>query len=242
MILYEELIRKQFAIDFGCYQYDFSENLFVTSKPGVNARHIAKGKANIVMYGNHLFIRTEDEELTNKLKKEFSNLSSEWFFEIKTINRLIELLKEYDMSIKNISPFFIPKEPIKSTAIDQFKVLREQDILAFKEDKRIKMSFGYDKNYPDRLGLAYYENNQLIGLCGASESGKYTWDLGIEILDNHYEKKGLATSLISELISLIQEENKDILPVYSTAFSHVKSMNVAIRSGCVVGWTEIFIE
>jgi len=82
----------------------------------------------------------------------------------------------------------------------------------------------------------------LVAICGANKNGKYTWEIGIEILNQSYNKKGIATNLVKTLLSTIQKEQPNIIPVYSTSLSHIDSMNVAINSGCKVGWSEIIIS
>ena len=100
------------------------------------------------------------------------------------------------------------------------------------------MCFCFDDD--DRMGLAHYDENKLIGLAGASVSGKYLWDIGLEKFSFDKKYRGLAVSLLKALSTIIKEENKDISPITATQFSHTKSINTAIRAGfemnlCITG-------
>ena len=242
--MYKKQLEKQFMIDFNCDENALKSNIFTTHVPTKESRSFARNKANIVIYGDKLYVRTNKQDLTHRLEKEFQQTPPEWFFERQYIERLSQLLKEYELTINNVAPFFIPKKEITPIKFDSnnYKFFEKEAIKDFKKDKRIKMSFGYSEEYPDRLGLGYFQENKLIAICGASQDGKYTWDLGIEILDETFTSQGLAANLINLLTAKIQTDYPNRLPVFVTALSHTKSMNVAINAGYSIGWTEITID
>ena len=135
-----------------------------------------------------------------------------------------------------------------------FVMIDKKDIGKFKN--KSKMCFCFDDD--DRMGLAYYDSDRLIGLAGASQSGKYLWGiLGYRLVlvsvcelwkflvmfekfsfDEKY--RGLGTEILVALSQIIKEENKDVSPFTSTQFSHTRSINTAIRTGfemnlCITG-------
>lgn len=231
-------------IDFNCNKKLLKNDIFKTDFPQKNARSFASKRANIVVYNEHIYVRTELEELTRKLQFFFYDIHPEWAFDFQYIDILKKILSEYSLNIKNIAQFFIPK---KNTLLsikenENFKFFYPEEIKKFKKDKRIKMSFGYSKNSPDTLGLGYFYKDKLVAICGASTDGLYTWDIGIEILEPKYREKGIATNLIKNLTTKIQVSHPDIIPVYATCLSHTKSLNLAINSGYNIGWTEISID
>lgn len=241
--MYHERLLKQFQIDFNCEVKQLNDNLFMTSTSSSDARYWARNKADIVCFNNKIFVRTENESLTKELKKMYTNINAEWFLEMGNMYQLNDILKQYHLKIERIAPFFIPNKFIDSENTDlTFQRFNQEDIIHFKQNKQITESFCYSEQDPDQLGFGYYVENHLVAVCGANRNGKYTWEIGIEILDQKYNKKGIATKLVKTLIATIQKEQPDIIPVYSTSLSHTSSMNVAIHAGCRVGWSEIIIS
>lgn len=241
--MYKELLIKQFKTDFNCDSDQLNNNFFLTSASNSDARYWARNKADIVCFKNKIFVRTEIEHLTEELRNMYSNINAEWFLEMDNIYKLNNTLKKYQLKIERVAPFFIPKKLINSENIDlRFQRFNQDDIFNFKQNKQIKESFCYSEQDPDQIGFGYYVNNVLSAVCGANKNGKYTWEIGIEILDQNYHKRGIATQLVKTLISTIQKEQPNIIPVYSTSFSHIDSMNVAINASCKVGWSEIIIS
>lgn len=241
--MYQDLLIKQFQTDFNCNSKALNNNLFLTSTSNSDARYWARNKADIVCFKNKIFVRTEIESLTTEFKKLYSNINAEWFLEMDNVYTLNNTLKKYQLKIERIAPFFIPNKLIHTEHIDlTFQRFDKEDIVQFKQNKKITESFCYSEQDPDQIGFGYYVDNNLIAICGANRNGKYTWEIGIEILVQNYNKRGIATKLVQTMISTIQKEQPNIIPVYSTSLSHTKSMNVAINAGCKVGWSEIIIS
>ncbi|MFY8330585.1 GNAT family N-acetyltransferase [Vagococcus carniphilus] len=241
--MYKSLLEKQFQIDFNVNEIPIENNLFVTSNSSKDSRYWARNKADIVCYKDILLVRTNNEKLTEELQSTFSNTNSEWFLEMKNVNKLSSILEKYNLKIERLAPFFIPNKLIIADNLDlPIKFFNQLDILDFKSNPNITEAFCYSNEDPDQLGIGYYNNSELVAIYGANKNGKYTWEIGIEILDNTFRGKGIATTLVKLLIAKIQSENSEIIPVYSTSFSHVSSMNVAISAGLKLGWTEIIIS
>ncbi|HCM89266.1 hypothetical protein [Vagococcus sp.] len=237
----KELIKKQFSVDFNCPVEALDKNTFVTYKSDNRSRYRARSKGSIVCYDGKVYVRTEEDRLTQKLKSKYNQKKSDWFLEIKNLQELKAELAEFDLKIESINPFFIPikEKIITDNWNERFVFIKKEDIPNFKENKRITEAFCYSENDPDQIGLAYYEGNELKAICGANWNGKYTWEIGIEVLDHQFEKQGIATELVRGLTSKILFDQPNVLIVYSTSFSHINSMNVAINSGFKIGWTEI---
>ena len=92
-----------------------------------------------------------------------------------------------------------------------------------------KMCFCFDDD--DRMGLAFYDRDRLIALAGASQSGKYLWDIGLEKFSFDQKYRGIGTEMLIAISKIIKEENPAISPFTSTQFSHSRSINTAIRAG-----------
>ena len=64
-----------------------------------------------------------------------------------------------------------------------------------------------------------------------------TQEIGIDVLPE-YKHKGIAVYLVSMLKERILDMGK--VPFYGTSESHSNSLNVAIRSGFMPAFTEVF--
>ena len=109
----------------------------------------------------------------------------------------------------------------------EFTRIDKEDIGRFKG--KTKMAFAFDED--DRIGLGFYDGKDLVALAGASISGKYLWDIGLEKFSESSNYQGLSASILKTISLIIKEENEDISPITATQFSHTKSINTAIRAG-----------
>ncbi|KAF1304562.1 hypothetical protein IV487_02305 [Enterococcus saccharolyticus] len=236
------ILHQQFAIDFACSEEVFTKekNFFTTNHATMASRRNAREFGAIVCYNNQLFVRTESEPVTEALHKTFKDTSGAWFLEFESIQNLTDLLAKYQLKIAKIRPFFIPKVIGTPLVDSRFRFLSEQEIPIFKQDKRIVNAFEYLPEEPDKIGYGYFDPT-LKAIAGANTNGAYTWELGIEILSDDLRAKGVATKLIQGITTRIQEMEPTILPIYSTAWSHNRSLNVAIRAGYQMGWSEVVI-
>ena len=241
--MYKELITQQFCIDFNCTQVDLKKNYFVTAGTNQQARYWARNKADIVCYNNLIYVRTENENLTKELETLFKECRGEWFLEIKNINLLTHVLQKFGLEITRLGAFLVPKNKIELQGTQELDVvlIDQPEIIFLKSDERIREAFCYSENDPDQFGLAYYDQEELLALCGVNKNGEFTWEIGVEIFDQEHRNKGIATKLVQDATTLIQQESNNRLPVYATAFSHTRSINVAINAGFKYGWTEIII-
>ncbi|SKC07493.1 Acetyltransferase (GNAT) family protein [Lachnospiraceae bacterium] len=97
-------------------------------------------------------------------------------------------------------------------------------------------SLVYSETQPDRIAVAAVDKGKLVAMTGASEDGKYLWQIGVDI-DPEYEGMGLATYLTEKIASRVLTFGK--LPFYGTSESHSLSMDVAIRAGFIPAWAEV---
>lgn len=65
------------------------------------------------------------------------------------------------------------------------------------------------------------------------------WQIGVDVLPE-YRRMGIASSLTSNLAIEIIERGK--VPFYCCAWSNLKSVKNALRSGFVPGWVEMTVK
>ncbi|MBR5880546.1 MAG: GNAT family N-acetyltransferase [Clostridia bacterium] len=93
-----------------------------------------------------------------------------------------------------------------------------------------------DRKHLDVLGVGAYDGDMLIGLAGCSADCDSMWQIGIDVLPA-YRRQGIASALTSRLA--IEILNRGKVPFYCAAWSNVKSVRNAIRSGFRPAWGEM---
>ena len=84
--------------------------------------------------------------------------------------------------------------------------------------------------------MGAYDNDTLIGLAACSADCEDMWQIGIDVLPE-YRRKGIAAALTSELALEILKRGK--VPFYCVAWSNIKSVRNAIKSGFRPAWVEM---
>ena len=189
--------------------------------------------------GKSLLVRSSDKKLLEELEIEYSDYPAEWFMETQSLMKLQNILKNYDMTIINMVPIMVPSRNFKKIESPyKFTRIKEEDFLKFKGIA--KFAFSFDTGiWKDRLALAYYDDDKLIAIAGSNQNSKYLWEIGVEKFDNNPKYKNLTSDLVNNLVSIARDENPEVTVIYSTQFSHVKSMNVAVRASYDFAFTVV---
>ena len=93
-----------------------------------------------------------------------------------------------------------------------------------------------DRKHLDVLGIGAYEEGKLVGLAGCSADCDAMWQIGVDVLPEH-RRRGIASALTNRLARETFARGK--VPFYCAAWSNVKSVKNAIRSGFRPGWVEV---
>ena len=213
-------IVKQLENDFGNKNLLDGKNHFILNDYDDSFLSYNRHLLAINCVGNSLLVRSSDKNLLEELERAYSNYPAEWFMGVPNLIKLQDILKNHKMALKNMGPIMGPSRSFKK--IDspyEFKGVT-------------KHAFSFDDGiWKDRLALAYYDNERLIAIAGANQNSKYLWEIGVEKFDKSPKYKNVTSYLVNNLVNIAREENPEITVIYSTQFSHVKSMNVAIRAG-----------
>ena len=76
-------------------------------------------------------------------------------------------------------------------------------------------------------------------LAGCSADAEEMWQIGVDVLPE-YRGKGIASAITSHLAEEIIERNK--VPFYCSAWSNIRSVRNAIKSGFTPAWAEMTIK
>ena len=122
----------------------------------------------------------------------------------------------------------------------KLKWYEKDEILKFKNDDRFDEAFAFNKNYPDILAVAAVdEEDNILGMAGASEDSKIMWQIGINVLEDE-KGKGIASFIVQSLKNEILNRGK--VPFYGTVESHIISQKVALKSGFYPAFAEVKIR
>ena len=227
----DQNIVKQLENDFGNKNLLDGKNHFILNDYDDSFLSYNRHPLAINCVGHSLLVRSDNKNLLEELEKEYSDYPAEWFMETPNLIKLENILKNHKMTLKNIAPIMAPSRSFKKIESPyEFTRIKEEDFLKFKGVT--KFAFSFDNGiWKDRLALAYYDNEKLIAIAGANQNSKYLWEIGVEKLAQNSKYQNLSSDLVNNLVNIAREENPEITVIYSTQFSHVKSMNVAARAG-----------
>lgn len=96
-----------------------------------------------------------------------------------------------------------------------------------------------DRKELDVLGIGAYDGDRLIGLAACSADCDTMWQIGIDVLPE-YRRQGIASSLTGRLALEILDRGK--IPFYCSAWSNLKSVRNALKSGFVPAWVEMTVK
>ncbi|WMJ24363.1 GNAT family N-acetyltransferase [Paludicola sp. MB14-C6] len=234
---------KQSAIDSNCFADDFisCKNKVVLSKENPNARKYLKLPflCDFTSYGNNI-VASVSEEFRDIATEYINKFSIEHCFETPNLHWLIDKIKPYNANICFMAEYFLPNVDHFPTLKCKFetRVLYENDF----ENLYIPQwsnALCKERKQLDKLGVGAFHNGKLIGLAGCSADCNAMWQIGIDVLPD-YRKQGVASSITNQLAHEIMK--RGIVPFYCCAWSNIKSVRNAIRSGFLPSWVQMTIK
>lgn len=235
-----EIALQQSAYDCNCETKDFlaEHNIVSISKANPKARKYIPLplECDLVSYGNNIVAQTS--ERTKAVVTEYINKYSAYrCFETPNINVLNELLAPFDLKVCFMAEYFLP-DVTKLKELDcgyELRVLQKQDFADLYSEKWSNC-LTFDDRERDVLAVGAYDDDKLIGLAGCSADCKMMYQIGVDVLPE-YRRKGVASALTSKLSLEILKLGK--VPFYCAAWSNIKSVRNAIKSGFYPAWVEL---
>ena len=239
-----KIAMAQSAIDLCAAPADLekSENVIVTSYESVEARRYLKlpFSCQLVSYGNNVVasVSPEFREITENY---ISKYPVEHLFETPNLHVLNDALMEKGQKICFMAEYFLPDvEVLRQRTVEdacpyKMKLLTQTDFadLYLPEWSNALCK---DRRHLDVLGVGAYDNGRLVGLAGCSADCDTMWQIGIDVLPE-YRRQGIASALTSRLACEILARGK--VPFYCAAWSNIRSVRNAIRSGFRPAWVEM---
>lgn len=241
----EETARAQFRLDTNCspeceddYRVMINKRAF---HEGARIFENLSDEFKAIIFKGDAYIMAS-EELYDWVHETYQKYKPEWFCEFSNLRRLDKKLSEHGLKIHDTHVFFLPDEYFEEDEMEcpyEITWYERENIDEIRDKKRFPHALPDSKTQPDVIAVAAFDEDRPIAVAGASEDGKYMWQIGIDV-DEDYEHHGLAVYLVTVLKERILE--KGFLPYYGTSESHTISQDVAIRSGFIPAWAEVFTK
>ncbi|BCJ94455.1 hypothetical protein acsn021_20240 [Anaerocolumna cellulosilytica] len=239
----EDIIKiamEQSAFDSNCILDDFlrTENKVVISNKNPNARKYLElpFSCDLTSYGNNIVASVSDN-LVEIVSEYINKYPAYHCFETPNLHILIDKLKPFDLNICFMAEYFLPDVNALKPLPCKFetKVLEPGQLSAYYLPKWSNALCEKRKQL-DILAVGAFDNGELIGLAGCSADCNTMWQIGIDVLPE-YRKQGIASSLTSKLANEIIKRGK--VPFYCCAWSNLKSVRNAIKSGFRPAWVQV---
>ncbi len=235
-----KIAMTQSAADLCAETEDFekSENIIVLSHARDDARRYLTlpFTCQLVSYGNNVVasVSPEFREITEKYVNAYP---VEHLFETPNLHVLNEALMERGQKICFMAEYFLPDvdalRPLDCPY--EMRVLEKEDFadLYLPEWSNALCE---KRKHLDVLAIGAYDDDRLIGLAGCSADCDTMWQIGIDVL-SEYRRQGVASARTSRLA--IEILNRGRVPFYCAAWSNVRSVRNAIKSGFRPAWVEM---
>ena len=235
-----EIALQQSAFDCNCNAQDFlsEKNVVTISKTNPKARRYIPLplQCDLVSYGNNIVAQVSEK--TKSAVTEYINKYPAYrCFETPNINAFNEIIAEFDLKVCFMAEYFLP-DVTKLKELDcgyELRVLQKDDFADLYVDKWSNC-FSFDNRERDVLAIGAYDNNVLVGLAGCSADCETMYQIGVDVLPE-YRQKGIASAVTSKLAIEILKLGK--VPFYCAAWSNIKSVRNAIKSGFRPAWVEL---
>ena len=235
-----KIAMAQSAVDLCADASDFekSENVVVTSHESDGARRYLKlpFSCQLVSYGNNVVasVSPEYKEITENYINKYP---VEHLFETPHLHVLNEALMKKGQKICFMAEYFLPDVNVLRPLDCPYELrILEQKDFADLYLPEWSNALCKDRKHLDMLGVGTYDGDKLVGLAGCSADCDTMWQIGIDMLPE-YRRQGIASALTSRLA--IEILNRGKVPFYCVAWSNVKSVRNAIKSGFRPAWVEM---
>lgn len=235
-----EIAMRQSAAELNCGWRDFTlpDNVIAVSAENAAARKYLTlpFACQLVSYGSNVVASVQEEyrELVEAYLKKYP---AEHCFETPNMHVLNDGLQEKGLRICFMAEYFLPDmrvfRPLECPL--ELRLMEQAD---FQElyTETWSNALCRDRKQLDVLGVGAYAEGRLVGLAGCSADCEGMWQIGIDVLPE-YRRQGIASALTSRLALEIMERGK--VPFYCAAWSNIKSVRNALRSGFRPAWAEL---
>lgn len=234
---------KQSARDIGCSPGDFcvKKNVVVPYRPGNQMKKCISQPFSgaLVSYGNNVVAAATDD-LLPLVSEYVSRYKFYHCFETPNLHWLNERLLGLGQKVAVMAEYYLldVNRLRDIPCAYQLRMLEPPDFsgLYLPEWKNALCA---DRKPLDVLCVGAYDGEALVGLAGCSADAAEMWQIGVDVLPTH-RRKGIASALTARLAQETLERGK--VPFYCTAWSNLRSVRNALKSGFTPAWAELTVS
>ncbi|MBP3489932.1 MAG: GNAT family N-acetyltransferase [Roseburia sp.] len=235
-----QIALQQSAYDCSCAPEDFLQerNVIVESKEDTRARRYLTlpFDCQLVSYGGNIVasVRGDRKEM---VRAYIDRYPAERCFETPNLHILNDELQKRGSRVCFMAEYFLPDlDRLRALSCAyETRVLTQPDFADLYTDTWGN-ALCEKRRELDVLGVGAYDGDKLIGLAACSADCDTMWQIGIDVR-TEYRRKGIASALTSRLAMEILARGK--VPFYCAAWSNIKSVRNAIKSGFRPAWVEL---
>ncbi len=238
-----KIAMQQSGVDANCAAEDFmrDENIIAISVQNHNARKYLDLplECNLISYGNNI-VASINEKYRRTVSEYINRFSIEHCFETPNLHVLDDAMLKDGLRVCFMAEYFLPDlQALKAFDCPyELKVLHSNDFDTL-YTPQWSNALCEKRQELDVLGIGAYDSDQLVGLAGCSADCETMWQIGVDVLPE-YRRKGIASALTSQLALKVLEKGK--VPFYCAAWSNIKSVRNAIKSGFRPAWVELTVK
>lgn len=235
-----QIAMQQSAYDMNCEPDAFrsDQNIVNISKKHPRARKYLELPlvCDLASYGTNI-VAQADEKLIAAVQSYIDRYPAERSFETPQLHVLERMLEPFGAKVCFMAEYFLPDvDALKPLPVEyEMRVLHSEDFAGLYLPEWSNALCEKRKEL-DVLGVGAYDGGKLIALAGCSADCEEMWQIGIDVLPE-YRRQGIASALTSRLALEVLDAGK--VPFYCAAWSNIKSVRNAIRSGFRPAWVQI---
>lgn len=246
MLTNKDILRiamEQSAADIGCRAEDFisDKNVVVPLNMGPDAKKYYKLPigCNLISYGNNVVAAVTDE-VADIVTEYISRFEFYHCFETPNMHWLNDKLSSKGLMTCFMAEYYLPdmNRLTELPCAYEMKTLEKEQFedLYLPEWSNALCS---DRKHLDVLAVGAYDGDKLVGLSGCSADAEKMWQIGVDVLPG-YRRNGIASAITSKLA--LEILGRDKVPFYCTAWSNIRSVRNAVKSGLIPAWAEMTVK
>ena len=238
-----QIAMQQSAIDLNCTPADFlqKENIVVESKNHPDARKYLTFPfdCNLVSYGNNI-VASVNEAYREIVTDYINRFPAEHCFETPNMHVLNDAMQKENLRVCFMAEYFLPDlTALKAQECPyELRILGPEDFGSLYTEQWSNALCEKRKEL-DVLGVAAFDGEKMVGFAGCSADCEDMWQIGVDVLPE-YRRQGIASAVTSHLALEILKRGK--VPFYCAAWSNIRSVRNAIKSGFRPAWVEMTVK
>ena len=191
---------------------------------------------DLVSYGSNIVAQTAPE-LEEVVWEYLRRYPVAHCMETPHLQALDKMLAPFGLQVCFMAEYFLPQldKLCMQECRYELRLLGPEEFASLYLPEWSNALFNDRKNL-DVLGVGAYDNGRLVGLAGCSADAEEMWQIGVDVLPE-YRRNGIASAITARLAMEIIDRGK--VPFYCSAWSNIRSVKNAIKSGFIPAWVEM---